>query len=37
MWRQEGDRCRGRRAWCVIVSLLKSSQAYRPIGELAAS
>jgi transposase len=22
-----------RRAWCVIVSLLKSSQAYRPIGE----
>ena len=25
-----------RRAWCVIVSLLKSSQAYRPIGEPAA-
>jgi len=25
-----------RRAWCVIVSLLKSGQAYRPIGEPAA-
>jgi hypothetical protein len=24
-----------RRAWCVIVSLLHSGQAYRPIGELA--